>query len=135
MAEPTNIVPKEFIRPGYNGTGTAMVQGQLVKLKASATIKDDIELATGATDPVYGAVMDPSGIADAARGNIQVMGRAKVLADGTIAVGARITATTGGESTTASAGNTCAGVAVTAGVADTLHEVELNGPGGAEMPG
>lgn len=135
MAEPIATVPKEFIRSGYNGSGTAFVQGQLVKLKASATIKGDVELATGATDPIYGAVMDASGIANAVRGNIQVMGIAKVLADTTIAVGARITAAANGESTTASAGNTCGGLAVTAGVANTLHEVELTGPGGAEMPG
>ena len=53
---------------------------------------------------------------------------------GTIAVGARVTSDANGKGVAAAAGNTFHGVAVTAGADGEFFEIELNGPGGAQMP-
>lgn len=129
----TRIVPEDGVRQVYNGTGGALVEGTLVKLKASPTYKGEIELSDDNKDPTYGVLMED--VSDASRGNCQIAGRALVLAGGTIAVGARVMPTTAGKSLTGTAGNAIAGVAVTAGTASALHEVELSGSFGGEMPG
>lgn len=133
MSQPVQIVGEADVRTGYNGTGSEIAQGVIVKLKASPAVKGEIEVSATATDGYWGVAMHD--IADGEYGDIQIRGVAFALADTTIAVGARVMATTGGETATATAGNAILGVAVTAGVADTLHEVDLSGPGGGEMPG
>jgi hypothetical protein len=133
MSQPTAVVPDKGIRKIYNGTGGDLVQGICVKLTASPTVHSEIELADAATDPCYGVLMHD--VADTEYGDCQVAGIALALASTTVAAAARVTGTTGGKTVAASAANAVFGVAVTAGATDTLHEVELTGPGGAEMPG
>jgi len=131
--EPRVQVDPNDIRSGKNTSGSEMAQGVIVKLKASPTVDDEVDLEATNTGVIYGVTMQV--IADGEWGNIQIRGRAKVLAGGTIAVGARVMPTTGGKSLTATAGNSVLGQAVTAGSSDAIHEVELAGPGGCEMPG
>jgi len=122
------------VRACKNTSGAALAEGTLVKIKASPTVHYEIEAATGANDPIYGVVKDAS-IANGATGSVQIRGIAKVLGSAAIAIGARVAATTAGKGVTASAGNAFCGVALTLGASGTLFEVELLGPGGAEMPG
>ncbi len=121
------------VRPGKNTSGSDMARGVFVKLKASPTVPNEIDLEATNTGAVYGVTANA--IADGEWGDVYVGGSVPVLAGGTIAAGVRVMPTTGGKSLTATAGNSGAGLAVTAGAADALHEVELSGPGGAEMPG
>lgn len=122
------------IRACKNTSGGALVEGTLVQIKASPTVPYEIEACTSATGAIYGVVANGS-IANGAVGDVQIHGIAKVRGSAAIAIGARVTATTGGEAVTASAGNSFCGIALSVGANDTLFEVELLGPGGAEMPG
>lgn len=133
MSEPRVIAAAHDIRAAKNTSGADMAKGVFVKLKASPTVDDEVDLEATNTGAIYGVTMEA--IADGEFGNIQIRGRALVLAGGAIAVGARVMPTTGGKSLTATAGNSVGGLAVTAGASDELHEVELAGPGGCEMPG
>jgi hypothetical protein len=133
MTTLTSVVPEYGVRQVYNGTGGTLSQGTFVKLKAAPTYKNEIEASAGNKDAVLGVLMED--LATATYGECQIKGVAQVLASTTIAVGARVMPTTGGKSLTCTAGNSVIGVAVTAGATDTLHEVELTGVGGAEMPG
>lgn len=132
MTELTRVVPEYGVRQIYNGTGGTLSQGTFVKLKASPTYKNEIEAATGNTDAVLGVLM--ADVATAHYGDCQVYGVAQVLAGGTIAVGARVMPTTGAKSLTGTSGNSNVGVAVTAGTASALHEVELTGPAAGAIP-
>ncbi len=120
-------------RPGRNATGSTIVKGVFVKWKTSPTYQDEIEIAAGNTDAVLGVAAHD--IEDGTVGDVYVRGTVPVLAGGTIAVGVRVMPTTGGKSLTATAGNSVGGISRSPGTADALHEVELAGPGGAEMPG
>jgi len=122
------------IRACRNTSGGTLVEGTLVQIKASPSVPYEVEACTSATGAVYGVVANGD-IADDAWGDIQIRGIAKVRGSAAIAIGARITATTGGEAVTAVGGNTVSGIALSVGANDTLFEVELLGPGGAEMPG
>lgn len=133
MTTLTRVVPEYAVRQVYNGTGGTLSQGTFVKLKASPTYKNEIEASAGNNDPVLGVLMND--LATGVYGECQIRGVAQVLASTTVAVAARVMPTTGGKSLAATAGAACIGVAVTAGATDTLHEVELTGPGGVEMPG
>jgi hypothetical protein len=132
MTELTRVIPEDAIRMVYNETGGTLSQGTLVKLKASPTYYREIQAATGNTDAVYGVLMRD--LATGSRGDCQIKGIAQVLAGGTIAVGARVMPTTGAKSLTGTSGNSNVGVAVTAGTASALHEVELTGPGAGAIP-
>lgn len=123
----------QVIRQAKNTSGSDMVKGVIVKLKATPTVEDEIDLEETNTGAIYGVTLNA--IADGRYGDIVISGRAEVLAGGTIAVGVRVMPTTAGASLTATAGNSVLGLAVTAGASGALHEVELLGPGGAEMPG
>jgi pantothenate kinase len=132
MTELTRVVPEYGVRQVYNGTGGTLLQGSLVKLKAAATYKNEIEAAAGASDAVLGVLM--ADVANLKYGDCQVQGRALVLSVGVIAVGARVKPAAAGTVDVAAATNTCVGIAVTIGAAGELMEVELTGPGGAAMP-
>lgn len=121
------------VRRGKNTSGSAMVKGVIVKLKATPTEPLEIDLEATNTGVIYGVTMNACANNEAV--DVQIRGIAEVLAGGTIAVGVRVMPTTGGKSLTATAGNSILGVAVTVGAADALHLVELAGPGGSEMPG
>jgi hypothetical protein len=108
-----------------------MAKGVIVKLKATPTIEDEIDLEASNTGVIYGVTMHV--IPDDEWGDIQIAGKALVLAGGTIAVGVRCMPTTGGKSLTGTANTSNLGIAITAGAASALHEVELAGPGGTEV--
>jgi hypothetical protein len=131
MTELTRTVPEHAVRAVYNGTGGTLSQGTMVKLKASPTYEGEIQAATGTTDAVYGILM--ADLATGHWGDAQIQGVAQVLAGGTIAVGARVMPTTGAKSLTCTTGNSVVGIAVTAGTASALHQVELT-LGSAAMP-
>jgi hypothetical protein len=122
------------VRACKNTSGASLPVGTLVKIKASPTVPYEVEAATGANDPIYGVVKDAA-IANGSIGDVQIRGIAQVLGSAAIAIGARVAATTAGKGVTASAGNAFCGIALTVGASGTLFEVELYGPGGAEMPG
>lgn len=131
MAEPRVIVGPDQVRSGYNGSGSDIPKGTIVAL--DLTVDHQIAVEATATGVYYGVTMEA--IADGEWGNVQIRGKALVLASTTVTAGVRVTATTAGTTVAASAGNAVLGIAVTAGTAAALHEVELCGPGGLEMPG
>ncbi len=135
MAEPRSIVPEKGIRPGLNSTGSALAKNVFVALAADGD-PPTIELAT-AGGPVYGVVVASQvrvnvtpdvGIPDGEIGDIQVEGRAVVLAAGAIPVGSLVMATATGAVIVATSTNTPIGKAVTTGVDTEFLEVELAGP-------
>lgn len=116
-----------------NATGSALAKGKIVVISAAPTDKGEVELADAATDVFYGVVANAD-IPDGSYGDVQVLGIAPVLAGGTVAAGARVTADASGDGVAASTGNSVLGVAVTAGADTYLFEVDLAGPGGGAMP-
>lgn len=98
----------------------AIVKNRFVKLTSTG-----IAASTAATDKIYGV---HSGDVDAATGEtvpVIVNGTAKVTASAAIAIGAYVTATTGGKAvTTTTAGNVVRGIALTAADADG-DEIEI----------
>ncbi len=116
-----------------NTTGSTLAKGTFVKLKASPSVEDEVELEDSNTGAIYGVTAYE--IEDGKMGDVVLRGRAAVLAGGTISPGVRVMPTAGGKSLTATVGSSGGGLAVTAGALDAYHEVELLGPGGAEMPG
>lgn len=122
------------VRPGINTSGSDMALGVAVKLKASPTVPDEVDLEATNTGAIYGVTM--AAIANTATGDIAIRGRVPALAGAAIAAGARVMPNTGGKFITATAGNAVAGLAITAASGDAvLFELELLGPGGVEMPG
>lgn len=122
------------VRPGINTSGSAMAKGVAVKLKATPTVPDEVDLEASNTGAFYGVTKQA--LANNAAGDIAISGRVLALAGAAIAAGVRVMPDTGGKFVTATAGNTVAGLAVTAASGDaTYFELELQGPGGAEMPG
>lgn len=114
-------------KAGADLTGS---QFRLVKLSAANTVV----VATAATDTIIGILQNAPIPGDAARVTLlSAQGTAQVVASAAIAVGARITATTGGKAVTAvqaAAGaqptTSVAGVAIDAAAADgDLIEVML----------
>ena len=128
MTELTRVVPDGAIRQVYNGTGGTLSAGTLVSLKAAPTYKNEIEAAATDAAPVLGVLT--ADLANLSYGDCQISGRALVLAVGVIAVGARVMPAAGGTVDTATAPHSVVGLAVTAGAAAELMEVELVGPGG-----
>jgi len=111
-----------------------MLKGVAVKLKASPAVPDEIDLEATNTGAIYGVT--GNAIENGRYGDVVIRGRAEALAGAAIAAGVRVMASTGGKLVTATAGNSVAGLAVTAASADgDFFELELIGPGGCEMPG
>jgi hypothetical protein len=121
------------IRSVKNTSGASLPEGKIIIVNAAPTVEDEVMVASAATDAFYGVVKDAA-IADGEWGVAQIRGRAKVLAGGAVAVGARVTSDANGDGVTAVAGNGVLGIAATVGVDDALFEVELAGPGGCTMP-
>lgn len=121
------------VRSVKNTSAGVLSEGKIVIVKASPSVVDEADIASSATDAFLGVVKDGD-IAVDDYGHAQIRGRAKVLAGGAIAVGARVTADASGDAVTAAAGNAVLGIAMTVGVDTEFFEVELAGPGGATMP-
>jgi len=131
--KPRAIVPDKGLRAAKNTSGSKISKKTLVKLK-DGTVDDEVIPTAAATDAIYGVAYED--IADDAYGDIQVHGRAIVVSAGAVTKGSRVTHGSGAKGAAASGGNSFIGTAVTtAGGADEDIEVELLGPGGAEMPG
>jgi len=140
-AEPTAIVPDKGIRPGVNENTADIPAGTFVVLAPGATdLKDSIDPA-GNGARVYGVAMEDIIGTTAAtalglgaqRGNIQVEGRALVIAAGATTRGGPIGSDASGQAVNAATGDVVAGVGSTVGVATELMEVELAGPGGGAI--
>jgi len=111
---------------GYNGTGTAIVKGYV--LKDDATNTDGVALATASTDTIVGISTET--MTDAMTTSYQSDGKALVYSGGVIAKGDLLTVDSTSRVVKASAPSTTAqnyvGRAVTAaGAAGVLVEVEL----------
>ncbi len=143
MAEPRAIVPEKGIRPGLNSTGSDIAKHVLVQMAAAGT-EDPTEIElSDAGGPVFGVVVSSQvrvdvtpdvGIPNGQIGDIQVEGRAVILAAGAIPSGSLVMATATGAVIVATATNTPIGKAVTVGVDTEFLEVELAGPGvGGEL--
>lgn len=131
--QPRRIVPDKGIRSGKNTSGSPILKGRIVKLKASPGVDDEVIPAAAASDAFYGVTTHD--IADGEWGDIQVEGRAVVVAGAAIAVEARVTFGTGAKGAAASTGDSVLGIAVTEATTDGDEiEVDLSGPGGAAMP-
>jgi hypothetical protein len=128
-----NTVTAPEVRPGKNTSGTDMVKGVIVKLKATPIVPGEVDLETSNTGAIYGVTNEA--IANGKWGGIAIRGRVEVLGGGTIATGVRVMPTAAGASLTCTAGNSVLGIAVTDGALAAYHVVELTGPGGARMPG
>jgi hypothetical protein len=111
------------IRSVYNGTGSTIAKGTIVKRKVAATTQDEIVKAAGTTDVLYGVMM--ADIADKSYGDCQIGGVGLVLCSGTIAIGAEVGSDANGLGQAPSANDTLFGVAVTAGANTAFCEVEI----------
>ena len=123
---PVVILPKKNV----TGGGTALAAHTLVKLDTSTA--DGIVAAAAASDIVFGVTL--AAIADAAFGDVGVVGRFRVLAGaGGFTQGVRVMPTTGGAAIPATgatgANYAIAGVAETAGTSGDVGEVYFSGPG------
>ncbi len=139
--DPTAIVPDKGIRPGVNENAADIDKGTLVVLAPGAgDLPNSIDPA-GNGARIYGVAMEDIIGTTAAtvlglgvqRGNIQVEGKALVIAAGATTRGGPIGSDANGQAVNAAAGDVVAGVGVTVGVATELMEVELAGPGGGAI--
>ena len=130
MSEPRECIPEGFVRSKFNNTGVDIAAHTVVMLDST---EDYVTLTSATTDPIYGVAV--SGIPDGEWGDVQVMGRAKVLSGAAIAVpGGRVMADNTGRAIdwTAVAGtnaNVLGLCETTASGAAEIVEVELAGPG------
>lgn len=110
-----------------NTTGGTLLKGTCVQIKAATD--DEMEQATAANAAVYGVLVDD--VANGAYGQVAVRGRCIAKASAALAVGARVTAGTGGKLAAAAANNSCVGIVRSKGAdADNdFFELELTGPG------
>ncbi len=140
-AEPTAIVPDKGIR-GCLNIGTADIpKGTFVVLTTGATDEPFSIAISGDGAQVLGVAMeDILGTTAAAvlgfgaqRGNIQVSGKALVLAGAAVARGAAVGSNASGSAIVAATGDIVAGAGGTVGVSTELMEVELAGPGGGHI--
>ena len=126
VKQPRTIEDGSVHRPGYNGTGTDIAVGYI--LKHDGTNVDGIALASAATDSLAGVSTEI--IEDGKTRSYQRSGKAAVLAGGTVALGAKVVADATGRAVTASAAsaanfeNTLGTCCVAGEVGDWL-EVEL----------
>lgn len=125
MAQVTAQVPSDGVRAGLNSTGSTIAKGTFVKLLSTAAQRIG---KAGAGELVFGVTMQD--IADGAYGDVQVEGKAIVLAGDTVALAAVVASDASGLAVTAAEGDITAGSAATAGAAAGYMEVHLAGPGG-----
>ncbi len=129
MSEPTSIVPDKGIRSGLNQTGGTLLKGTLVVLTTGAN-DDPYRIAVaGAGAGVLGVLMED--VPNLSRGDVQVVGKAIVLASAAVTRGDALASDAAGKAVAAGTGDITIGSSVTTAAAlDDLFEVELAGPGG-----
>jgi hypothetical protein len=126
VKQPRTIEDGSAHRPGYNGTGTDIAAGYI--LKHDGTNVDGIALASASTDSLAG--VSTEAIEDGKTRSYQRSGKAAVLAGGTVPLGAKVVADATGRAVTASAAsaanfeNTLGTCVVEGEVGDWL-EIEL----------
>jgi hypothetical protein len=139
MPEPTAIVPDKGIRGCLNTLAADIPAGTLVVLTTGAGDAPYSIAVAGAGAGVLGVTMENILGTDALapddvgphRGNVQVEGKAIVIAGAAVARGAQVASNATGRGITAVSTNITAGRAITPAAADgDLYEVELAGPGG-----
>ncbi len=117
------------IQSAYNGSGSTIVKGTIVKFATSSpTFPGQIIKAAAATDPMVGVLM--ADLPTAQWGDMQVAGVAVVLVGSTVTQGQNITSDSAGAGVPASSGNAEIGVAQTDGTTAGYMEVLLGSPGG-----
>jgi hypothetical protein len=127
LYQPRTINP--VIQSGYNGSGSTIVKGTIVKLATSSpTYPGQVVKAAGATDPMIGVLM--ADLPTAQWGDVQTGGVAIVLVGSTVTQGQNITADANGAGVPAASGNAIAGIAQTDGATADYMEVLLGTPGG-----
>lgn len=141
-AEPTAIVPDKGIRGCLNTETGTIAKGTLVVLTTGAGDAPFSIATSGAGALVLGVTMEDipgtttlTGDPGPHRGNVQVEGKAIVIAGAAVARGVNVMSNATGRGITAvaaaSPGNITAGQSITPAAADgDLYEVELAGPGG-----
>lgn len=138
-AETTAIVPDKGIRPGLNIGAADIPEGTFVVLTAGAgdapysiAVSGDGAGVLGVTtELIVGTTNAPNGTPR--RGNVQVVGKARVIAAGATVRGGPIASDASGQAINAATGDITAGLGVTVGVATEFMEVELAGPGGGHV--
>jgi hypothetical protein len=125
--QPRVIDPK--FRAVYNGTGSTISKGTIIKLKTSPAYSGEIVKAAAATDALYGVAA--ADILTGEWGDAQIGGVALVLSSAALNAATQMTSDASGKAAAAASGNSLLGISVTAaGAADELFEVELATPGG-----
>ena len=120
----------EGSRTANNSSGSDIPAGTLVALVATG--HREVEAVDAITDVVYGVAVED--IADGERGLVYIRGTALVLANAAVTVGGLVTAHTNGRVVDAASGGRIVGIALEAGAAGELVEVELAGPGASLAP-
>jgi hypothetical protein len=128
-------VPADFIRSGYNATGSTISKKRFV-IRTGAAPHNVTLPPAAAGDVGYGVTLED--IPDLSYGGVQVLGKAVVTSGAAVTVGARVMADNAGKAIdwTAAGGANAAvyGVAVSGTVgADEDVEIELLGPGGSRQ--
>lgn len=126
VKQPRTIANGSVHRPGYNGTGTDIAAGYI--LKHDGTNVDGIALAAASTDALAG--VSTEAIEDGKTRSYQRSGKAAVLAGGTVALGAKVVADATGRAVTAAAASAAnfentLGTCVVAGEVGDWLEIEL----------
>lgn len=115
---------------GRNTTANPIPRGTILVWSGAGQAIAPASTATGAFAGVAGEDI-PAG----AWGRVIQKGVAPVIFNAALTVGARVTSNASGHAVAAAAGNAVLGIALEAGAAAELAEVNLVGPGGLEMPG
>lgn len=138
-AETTAIVPDKAIRPGLNIGAADIAKGTFVALTAGAADAPYSIAVAGAGVAVLGVTMELiQGTTNAPnntprRGNVQINGKAIVIAAAATTRGGPIASNASGQAVNGATTNIVAGQGVTVGVATEFMEVELAGPGGGRI--
>ena len=117
-------------RSGYNGTGSTIAKGTILALKSSGKYREVI-VAASATAAVYGVAAQD--IPTGTYGLVYIGGTMPTLASGALTVGGRVTSNGSGQAANAVTGNSVLGIAVEAGSAGVLTEIELQVGGPASV--
>lgn len=126
--QPRVIEPK--FRSAYNGSGSTILKGTILKLKTTPiTNTGQVVAAAAATDALYAVAA--ADIPDGEWGDAQISGVALVLSSAALAAATQMTSDASGKAAVAASGNSLLGISLTAPTAaDELFEVELATPGG-----
>ncbi len=130
MPQAREIISSDGTRPGVNSTGVDIPGQRIVQLDVSEG-PDEVELATAASDPIYGVTLNV--LPDGGAGDVVVGSGQKAIIEsiGAIGIGDQITAGAAGLAAVAGSDNDfIIGTAITlAGGANVDIEVELVAPG------